>query len=101
MRPVTAARMLTVAVGMAVGALFAVGCLVAALFERDGFGDRDGEPSTGYLLALAVGAAASLVLPVALWRVLLPTRFSWPLAIGVSGMAVAAVCWILGIAVTG
>ena len=98
---VAAARILAVALGMAVGALFAVGCLVAALFERDGFGDRDGDPSTGYLLALAVGLAASLGLPVALWRALLPARFSWPLAIGISGVAVVAVCWILGISVTG
>ena len=98
---VAAARVLTVVVGMAVGSLFAVGFLVAALFERDGFGDRDGDPSTGYLLALAVGMAASLALPLVLWRALLPARFSWPVALGVSGVAVAAVCWILGIAVTG
>jgi hypothetical protein len=98
---VAAVRVLTVVVGMAAGSLFAVGCLLAALFERDGFGDRDGDPSTGYLLALAVGLAASLALPLVLWRALLPARFSWPVAIGVSCLAVAAVCWILGIAVTG
>jgi len=97
---VAAARVLTVVVGMAVGSLFAVGFLVAALFERDGFGDRDGDPSTAYLLALAVGMAASLGLPLVLWRALLPARFSWPVAIGVSGVALAAVCWILGIGVT-
>ena len=96
-----AARMLIVGLGMALGALFAVGCLIAALFERDGFGDRDGEASAGYLLALALGVAASLGLPLALWRALLPSRFSWPLAIGVSAVAVAAVVWILGIVVTG
>ena len=99
--PVAAARVLTVVVGLAVGSLFAVGFLVAALFERDGFGDRDGDPSIGYLLALAVGLAVSLSLPLVLWRALLPARFSWPVAIGVSGVAVAAVCWILGIAVAG
>ena len=99
--PVAAIRALTVVVGMAAGSLFAVGCLVAALFERDGFGDRDGDSSAGYLLALAVGTAASLALPLVLWRALLPARFSWPVAIGVAAVAVAAVCWILGIAVTG
>ena len=75
--------------------------LVAALFERDGFGDRDGDPSTAYLLLLALGVAASLGLPLALWRVLLPTRFSWSLAIGVGVAAVGACLWILGIAVSG
>ncbi len=97
----TAARMLIVGLGMALGALFAVGCMIAALFERDGFGDRDGEASTGYLLALALGVTASLGLPLALWRALLPSRFSWPLAIGVAAVAVAAVIWILGILVSG
>ena len=60
-----AVRALTVVVGLALGALCAVGVLVAALFERDGFGDRDGEPSTAYLLALAVGLVASFGLPLA------------------------------------
>lgn len=92
-----AVRALTVVVGLALGALCAVGVLVAALFERDGFGDRDGEPSTAYLLALAVGLVASVGLPLVLWRMLLPSRFSWPAALTATVVAVAGVVWILGI----
>ena len=61
-----AVRVLTVAVGLALVALCGIGVLVAALLERDRFGDRDGEPSTAYLLALAVGLVASFGLPLAL-----------------------------------
>ena len=97
----TAAKTLTVVAAMCLGALFAVGALVAALFERDGFGgDRDADPSTAYLLGLAVCVAVSLGLPLVLWRVLLPARFSWPLFVGVAAVAVAGVVWVLGIAVT-
>ena len=58
-----AVRALSVVVGLALGAFCAVGVLVAALFERDGFGDRDGEPSTAYLLALAIELVASVAYP--------------------------------------
>ena len=92
-----AVRALTVVVGLALGALCAVGVLVAALFERDGFGDRDGEPSTAYLLALAIRLVASFGLPLMLWRTLLPSRFSWPAALVATVVAVAGVVWILGI----
>ena len=61
-----AIRVLTVVVGLALVALCGIGVLVAALLERDRFGDRDGEPSTAYLLALAVGLVASFGLPLAL-----------------------------------
>ena len=97
-RTVTAVRTLTVVAAMGLGALFAVGALVAALFERDGFGDRDGDPSAAYLLGLAACVAVSLGLPLVLWRVLLPARFSWPLSAGVAAVAVAGVVWVLGIA---
>ena len=63
---VVAVRVLTVVVGLALVALCGIGVLVAALLERDRFGDRDGEPSTAYLLALAVGLVASFGLPLAL-----------------------------------
>ena len=92
-----AVRALTVVVGLALGAFCAVGVLVAALFERDGFGDRDGEPSTPYLLALAIGLVASVGLPLMLWRMLWPSRFSWPAALVATLVAVAGVVWILGI----
>ena len=98
---VVAVRVLTVIVGMALGALCAVGVLLAALFERDGFGDRDGEPSTAYLLALAVGLLASVGLPLVLWRMVFPTRFSWPAALAAMAVAVTGVVWILGISLAG
>ncbi len=96
---VVAVRIVTVVVGLGLGALCAIGVLGAALFERDGFGDRDGEPSTAYLIALAVGLAASFGLPLALWRMLLPSRFSWPAALTATVVAVAGVVWILGISI--
>jgi hypothetical protein len=93
---VVAVRALIVVVGPALGALCAVGALIAALFEHEGFGDRDGEPSTAYLLALALGLVASVGLPLVLWRMLLPGRFSWPIALTATVVAVAGVVWILG-----
>jgi hypothetical protein len=95
---VVAVRALIVVVGLALGALCAVGALIAALFEHEGFGDRDGEPSTAYLLALALalGLVASVGLPLVLWRMLLPGRFSWPIALTATVVAVAGVVWILG-----
>ena len=96
-----AVRVLTVVVGVALGALCALGVLLSALFERDGFGDPDGEPSTPYLLALAVGLVASVGLPLVLWRLLLPGRFSWPAALIATLVALVGVAWILGISVAG
>lgn len=47
-----------------VGALGAFGCVIAALFERDGFGrPRDTEPRSWYLLALAVGLGLCIAVP--------------------------------------
>ena len=96
-----AVRVLTVVVGVALGGLCAVGILLSALFERDGFGDRDGEPSTPYLLALAVGLVASVGLPLALWRLVLPSRFSWPAAVIAAVVVLAGVFWIVGISLAG
>ena len=98
---VVAVRVFTVVTGLALGALCGIGVLVAALLERDRFGDRDGEPSTAYLLALAVGLVASFGLPLALWRMLLPGRFSWPAALTATVVAVAGVAWIVGISLAG
>ena len=91
-----AGRALTVVVGLALGALCAVGVLVAALFERDGFGDRDGEPSTASLLALAIGLVAWFGLPLMLWRTLLPSASPGPPPWS-RLVVVAGVVWILGI----
>ena len=96
-----ALRVLTVVVGVMLGAFCAVGVLLSALFERDGFGDRDGEPSTPYLLALAVGLLVSVGLPLVVWRVLLPSRFAWPVALTATVVALVGVVWIMGIALAG
>jgi hypothetical protein len=91
----TGLKGLVVAVATALAALAAVGLVLEALFEADGFGrDRDAEPRSGYLLLLAIGLVACVVLPVALWRALLPrTAPAWPLAFG---LAVVGVLLILG-----
>ena len=95
----TGLKGLVVAVAAALGALFAVGALLAALFEVQGFGrPRDAEPRAGYLLLLAVGLAASLGVPAYIWRLLLPSRApEWAL---VAGVIAAGVLLILGISVT-
>lgn len=89
-------RALVVGAGVLLGALFAVGCLLAALFEAQGFGrERDTDPRTGYLLLLALGLAASVTLPWWLWRRLLPgSAPARPLAFGVALLGVLAVLGI-------
>ena len=88
-----------VAAAAALGALLAVGALVAALFEAQGFGRaRDTEPRTGYLLLLALVLAVSIGVPAYLWRRLLPSSApQWTL---VSGLAVAGVLLLLGISLS-
>ena len=68
----TVLKGIVVAAAAALGALFAVGCVIAATFELQGFGDRDGDPSRGYLFLLALGLVACIAIPVALWRWLFP-----------------------------
>jgi hypothetical protein len=87
--------------GFALGAFVAFACLVAALVARAGFPDHDATPSTPNLVVLAVWLAASVMLPLILWRVLLPTRFSWPLTLVLVALTTAGCVWILGIAVAG
>ncbi len=78
------------------GALGALGCGLAALFELDGFGRSGEDPRPLYLLALAVGLAASIAAPVVLWRVLLPETAP-PAIVGVA-VFVAAFALVLAIA---
>jgi hypothetical protein len=92
----TGLKGLVVAAAVGLGALLAVGCVIAALFEAQGFGrERDTDPRAGYLLLLALGLAACVAVPVWLWRTLLPESApAWPLAFGA---AVVGVLVILGI----
>jgi len=96
---VTGLKAVVVAAAAALGALLAVGALLAALFEAQGFGRaRDTEPRTGYLLLLALGFAVSIGVPAYLWRRLLPSSApGWTL---VSAFAVAGVLLLLGISLT-
>jgi hypothetical protein len=94
----TGLKGLVVAAAVALGALAAVGCLIEALFEAQGFGrPRDTDPRPGYLALLALGFVASVTVPAALWRALLPgSAPAWPLAFGA---AVVGVLMILGISI--
>ena len=96
----TGLKGLVVAAAAALGALFTVGALLAALFEAQGFGrPRDTEARAGYLLLLAVGLAASLGVPAYLWRRLLPSHApGWALVVGLTA---AGALLILGISLTG
>ena len=83
----------------ALGLLVATGCMIAALLELEGFGDRDGEPSGLYLLALAGGFAACVGVPVLVWRALLPRSApAWALAVLPVG---AVVLLVLGLGLRG
>ena len=86
-------RGLVVLAAVALGALTLFGCVIAALFEVQGFGrPRDGDPRNGYLLLLALGAVASVAVPAWLWRLLLPRSApAWPLAFGVALLGVLAI----------
>jgi len=96
---VSGLKALVVAAGAALGALLAVGALIAALFEAQGFGrPRDAEPRTAYLVLLALGVAASVAVPAYLWRRLLPS--SGPSWVLVTGITVVGVLLILGISVS-
>ena len=92
----TGLRGVVVAVAGALGALFAAGCVLAALFEAQGFGgERDADPRAGYLLLLAVAFVLCAGVPLWLWRRLLPT--SAPHAALAFAVAVVGVIAILGI----
>lgn len=97
-RVVTGARVAAVVVVGALGALFAFGSLIAALFELQGFGDRDGDPDTAYLALQASALALSVAVPLLAWRLLLPRSFSLPVAAAAAGVALLGVAWMLGTA---
>ena len=89
-------RGLAVAVAAALGALFGAGCLLAALFDAQGFGgEPDTDPRAGYLLLLAAAFVACVGVPFWLWRRLLPV--SAPHAALALTAAVIGVIAILGI----
>ena len=95
----TGLKGIVVAAAAGLGALFAVGALIAALFEAQGFGrPHDAEPRAAYLLLLALGLAASIGVLAYLWQRLLPASAPGPKA--VAALAVVGMLLILGISVT-
>ena len=96
MRPMRIARGTIVLAAAGLGALFAAGSLLAIMFELQGFGaPRDADPRLGYLLLLALGLAASIGLPLALRRLLLPDTA--PRTAVIAGIALGA----LGVSLLG
>jgi len=93
---VVGARVAVVVSIGALGALFALGSLVAVLFELQGFGDQDGDPDAGYLALQAAGLALSVTLPLLVWRWLLPRSFSPAAAVIAFVFGLAGVAWMLG-----
>ncbi|MGI8793321.1 MAG: hypothetical protein ACR2H3_09120 [Acidimicrobiales bacterium] len=76
-------KAILVVVAAFLGTLFAIGSIIAALFEADGFTShaRDGV-RPGYMLALALGLVASVVLPFGLAAYLYPRQRSMLIAMG-------------------
>ncbi len=90
-----------VAVGLALalGMLTAIGCLLAALFEVQGFGGpRDEGPRFGYLVELAVVFVAAVPIPAVLWRRLLG---GGPALVVAGAIAAGGVIVILGASFSG
>lgn len=84
-----------VGLALALGMLAAIGCLLAALFEVQGFGGpRDQGPRFGYLVELAVAFVAAVLIPAVLWRRLLG---GGPGLVVAGAIAAAGVIVILGI----
>lgn len=81
-------RMAIVIIAVLLGGLFAMGSILAIHFERIGFGTRSGD---SYILAVAAGFAASLIIPAILWRLLLPELARWwwiSVIVGIGGACV-------------
>lgn len=91
-------RVIVVVIGFALGALFALGSLLAALFEAQHFGSRDNEIRPAYVAALAAGLLVSVVGPFILWRLLLPDARRSVFALGAISLVVAAA--LFGLALT-
>ncbi|HUQ40232.1 MAG TPA: hypothetical protein VM030_08755 [Acidimicrobiales bacterium] len=88
-----AARGVAVAGLVAAGALTTIGCVVALVFERDGFGrPRDAQVRPFYVVLLAVGAAAGVVVPIVVGRMLLGAgRDRLLIALGAAGVLAALI----------
>ena len=73
------------AVALGLGVIGAIGCFIAALFERDGFGrPRDSEPRSWYVALLGLGVVTCITIP------------GW-IAARAWGRAVGALCSVIGL----
>jgi len=87
-----------VAVALA-GALAAVGCMLAGLFELQGFGrPRDTDPRASYVALLGFGLIVSVLIPLGVWTLLLPDSSPGAKWLGLAAAGVVVVA-LLGIAV--
>lgn len=87
-------RMAIVIIAVLLGGLFAMGSILAIHFERIGFGGRSGDT---YVIAVATGFAASLIVPSILWRLLLPELGHWWWIGVIAGIGGA--CLLLGVSI--
>lgn len=72
---VSASQVGVVLIAAFIGVLSAIGCVMAALFERDGFGrPRDSQPRTWYVALMAVGLVLSIVAPIGIAAWAFPAR---------------------------
>jgi hypothetical protein len=95
----TGLKGLVVAVATGLGALFGIGFMLAALFEVQGFGDRDSTPSAAKLVEYALGFAACAIVPGLLWQRLFPgSGPAWIVALAVAAVGVLL---ILGLSLKG
>ena len=93
-----ALKVVTVVTAGCLGALFAIGFLLEALFEVQGFGGpRDHPPRAGHLIESAVGFAACVIVPALLARRLLDAG---PTALVAAAIAVAGSLVILGLSLS-
>jgi hypothetical protein len=92
-------KALGVVVAAGLGTLFAIGSLLAALFERAGFGSpRDSEPRVAYLGLLAIGFVASVATPIVLSWLVFPTVRSRSVAVAGGIVALAGFMFIVSCA---
>jgi hypothetical protein len=94
---VAAVKLIALLAVAALGALLGLGCLLAALFEVQGFGrPRDAQPRGWYVALLGLGLLACVAGPLALWRLLLPETaptYGWLALVA----AVVVVLTLLGV----
>lgn len=86
----TGLRLVVVVAAFFVGALFAVGSLIAALFEVQGFGSSSAQPRPWYLASLAAALLVSVGAPFVVWRLVVPGlgARTWLLAVAALVVAV-------------